>query len=198
MNDSNQPLEAPIFSHKKGPSKKVAVIIIAIVVLLGAAGAAAYIFRDQLFGEKKTEITSTDGSQREGVDEEAVNKTVAAANTYAINGDTASAAKVLDSAIEKTNSSPQKAVLYSSKAGILGGSDTAAAVKAAEQAVALNPDFANTSLLGQMYEANGNKEKAIEYYEKTIVLYNNMERKGETGSSDAGSYQIRIDRLRGQ
>ena len=197
MSDSNQIFNTLKVSSKKRPSKKVIIIIASTVVLLAAAGGAAYAFRSQLFGEQQTDTAKSPQGGGD-IDEEALAKTNAAANTYAASGNTAGAAQVIDDAIERTSSSDQKAELFSSKASVLAGSDAPAAIKAAEQAVELNPNFVNTAFLAQLYEANGDKQKAIEYYQKTVDLSKKMSLNGEAATSSVSFYQVRLDRLRGQ
>ena len=199
MSDSNHPFNRPEFTLKKPRIKKrLIVIVAAAVLLLIIAGVAAYIFREPLFGADKGATPVTPLQERGNVDEVALNETVAAASTYVANGNTTIAMEVFDAAIEKTNSPAQKAALYHSKATVVASTDTPAAIKASEQSVALNPTFESTAYLAELYERNGNNEKAIEYYGKAIILYNQMEHSESGGPIDASLYQQRIDRLRGQ
>lgn len=198
MNDSNHPFNRPEFTLRKSWPKKALIIIASIVLLLAVASATVYIFREQLFGTKQVATPRTPQEQRGNVDEEALSKTTAVASTYVASGNTARAMAVFDDAIEKTDSPAQKSALYHTKATIIAGTDTPSAIKAAEQSVVFNPNFENTAYLAELYERNGDNEKAIEYYNKAIVLYNQLQQVESGGPVDASLYQERIDRLRAQ
>jgi len=194
MSDSNHPFNRPEFTLKKARPKKSLIIIVAsLVLLLAVSGGAVYLLREHIFGAEQ--VSTSEALQP--VDKAALSETVAVATTYVANGDITTAVAVLDEAIEKTNSSAQKAALYRSKATVIANTDRSAAINAAEQSVVLDSNFENTAYLAQLYERNGDKEKAIEYYGKAITLYNQMESE-EGGPISAEMYQIRIDSLRGQ
>jgi len=198
MSDSPHPFNRPEFNLKKPRfRKRLFIIIAATIVLLATAGSILYFFRESLFGIKQSTTSSQQG-QGGGIDEVALSKTTAAVSTYMAKGDTTAAVQVIDKAIQQTNSSAQKSALYHNKATVMAATDTPAAIKAAEQSVLANPNFENTAYLAELYERNGDKEKAIEYYGKTIVLFNQLPRAEENGAVDASLYQERIDRLRAQ
>lgn len=198
MIDLNHPFNRPEFTLKKGlPKKRMLIIFASGVLLLAVASGAVYAFREQIFGEQIT-TPRTSLEQRGDVDEVALSKTSAVASTYIASGNTARATAVIDEAIKKTDSPAQKSVLYHTKATLVASTDTPAAIKASEQSVALNPNFENTAYLAELYERNGDKQKAIEYYKKAIILYNQMEPVESGGPIDASLYQERIDRLRGE
>lgn len=198
MSDSNHPFDRAEFSLKKKRSKKPLVIIGILAAVLLLVGGGVYFFKEQLLNTQPKEDLKTSQQQRGDVDEEALGKTTASAAAYMADGKTDTAVTVINDAIKGTNSSAQKSALYHNKATILSGVDASAAIKAAEESVALNPNFENTAYLAELYERNGDKEKAIEYYGKTIALYGQMPDREDGGSVSAGLYQDRIDRLRGQ
>jgi tetratricopeptide (TPR) repeat protein len=198
MIDLNHPFNRPEFTLKKGLPKKWMVIIASIALLLTVAGGAVYAFHEQLFGSEEVVIPRTPLEQRGDVDEAALSNTSVVASTYIASGNIARAMEVIDEAIKKTDSPAQKSALYHTKATVIASTDTPAAIKAAEQSVTLNPNFENTAYLAELYERNGDNQKAIEYYNKAIVLYNQMEPIESGGPIDASLYQERIDRLKGE
>jgi tetratricopeptide (TPR) repeat protein len=198
MSDLNHPFNRPEFAIKKSRPKKSLIIIAAVILLLAIAGGVVYAFREQLFGAEDTTTFQTPLEQRGQVDEAALSNISAVASTYVASGNTVRAMAVFDEAIEKTDSPDQKSALYHTKATLIASTDTPAAIKAAEQSVILNPNFENTAYLAELYERNGDNEKAIEYYDKAIVLFNRLQQVESGGPIDASLYQERIDRLRGQ
>jgi tetratricopeptide (TPR) repeat protein len=198
MNDSNHPFDRPEFTLKKGWSKKrLGSIVIGLALILTVAGVAFYFFRQHSFNAQPLATPQT-SQQRGDVDAVTLSDITAAANTHLASGNTDQAMAVFDEAIKKTNSPAQKSALYRTKAMVIASTNTPAAIKAAEQSATLNPDFEITAYLAELYERNGDKEKAIEYYGKAIVLYNRMENNEIGGPIDASLYQERIDRLRVQ
>lgn len=198
MIDSNHPFNRPEFTLKKHLPKKRLIVIVGVVLLSAVVGGVLYFFRENLFNASQEATPDTSQQLRDDVDETALSKAVASANTHVADGDTTKAVQVIDEAIEATNSPAQKAALYRNKATVIANKDTPAAIKAAEQSVALSPNFENTAYLAELYERNGDTEKAIEYYGKTIALFNQIKRAEQGGPVDASLYQMRIDRLRGQ
>lgn len=195
MIDSNHPFNRPEFTLKKYWPKKRLIIVACVVLVLAVAGGLVYFFREPLFNASQVDSPQQVSGD---VDEAALSKAAASASTHVADGNTTKAVQVIDEAIKGTSSPAQKAALYLNKAMIVASKDTPAAIKAAEQSVALKPNFENTAYLAELYERNGDTEKAIEYYGKTIALLNQIKRAEEGGPIDASLYQKRIDRLRGQ
>jgi len=191
MSDPTHPFNRPEFTHKKAPVKKRRIIVIAgVVLLLVVAGGLTYAFRDKLFGGAAVQNTPETA-------EVTLSKATTAANAHLSNGDTAAAATVYDTAIKDSTSDDQQSALYLNKGLIFGTSDTPAAIKAVEQSVALKPTFENTSYLALLYERNGDKQKAIDAYEETIVLYNKLDSTEEEGGpTHVSTYEANIARLK--
>jgi len=193
MSDPTHPFNRPEFTHKKAPVKKRRIIIVAGVVLLlvvAVAGGLTYAFRDKIFSQAAVQDAPNTA-------EVVLGKATASASAYMANGDTAAAAAVYDTAIKDSTSDDQQSALYLNKGLVFGTSDTPAAIKAVEQSVALNPTFENTSYLALLYERNGDKQKAIDAYEKTIVLYNKLDSKEEEGGpTHVSTYEANIARLK--
>lgn len=201
MSDTNHPFNRPEFTLQKKQSKKPLIIsiVIAIIFLLAVTAGAAYYYRDQLFGNKQVDSTKKTEAQRGNVDEKALAETTSAASVYIARGDPEAATQVIDDAIRKTNSTAHKSALYQNKAMLIAGTDTPSAIEAIEESVRLNETFENTAYLAELYEREGNKDKAIEYYEKAIELYGELENtETDGGPTNVSLYQERVDRLRGQ
>lgn len=91
------------------------------------------------------------------------------ANIYAEKGDLEGGLKFFDEQAEATSSDEdkQRVLLYKSYfASNLN--DNEVALEAAKEAESVKSDFATIVLLAELYEEQGNKQKAIEYYQKAL------------------------------
>ena len=64
----------------------------------------------------------------------------------------------------------------------------------AKEAEAANENSGVTQFIAQIYEAKGDAPKAIEYYQKTILL---VDKASPSAATDIKYYQSRIDALGG-
>lgn len=122
-------------------------------------------------------------------------QTVENAKKLANNGSIDDAKTAYDGAIKKTEDPYQKSVLLLSKATLYyndGKYDDALAT--AKEAESINQTDNITNFIARIYEKKGDKQKAIEYYQKTITL---IDKSQPLADSDAKYYQSKIESLGG-
>jgi len=122
-------------------------------------------------------------------------QTVENAKKLANNGSIDDAKTAYDGAIKKTEDPYQKSVLLLSKAILYyNNSKYDDALVTAREAESINQTDNVTNFIARIYEKKGDKQKAIEYYQKTITL---IDKSQPLADSDAKYYQSKIEALGG-
>ena len=181
---NNQP-QSPKLANKRSKHKKWLTILIAILVLfiLGVASAWVYV----KFFKPSPASTNTTNSTTD--------KVILDAQKLANTGKVSEAVSSYDSAIKATSDSKQKAILLESKATALyNNSKYDEALTAALASESSNENAGITQLIAQIYEKTGDNKKAIEYYQKTISLY---DKTMPTYNDDIQYFQYKISSLGG-
>jgi len=163
--------------------KKKWVIGIIITILLIVGSATAWLI-----------ISNQKSSQVARIAKE-TSQTVEDAKKLANNGSIDDAKTAYDGAIKKTEDPYQKSVLLLSKATLYyndGKYDDALAT--AKEAESINQTDNVTNFIARIYEKKGDKQKAIEYYQKTITL---IDKSQPLANADAKYYQSKIEALGG-
>ncbi len=151
--------------RKRLSKRKKLIIGAVVVVLIVAVGFTAWYFyqKNKSISIPTPTIMSMD----------TLNQTMSDAQALADNGDFSGAKAAYDIALTQTNDSFQKSMLLSSEATIyFNDSNYNQALVIALQAEAANENRTITDFIAQIYAAKGDKQKAIEYYQKTIKLVN--------------------------
>lgn len=162
---------------KKKPHKK---LIITVLVVLGLASLLYAYYQNNLSSRKNTIAKE-------------VSAIVVDAQKLSNTGKITDASAAYDSAINKTEDSVAKGNLLISKATIyLNNGEYDTALSIAKGAESISQNDVVTSLIAQIYEKQGNKQKAIEYYKKTLTL---MDKTQPTYDFDTKFYQSEIDSL---
>jgi tetratricopeptide (TPR) repeat protein len=170
--------------------KKIIIIIIAWVVLVAACVAVGiwYVNRspsDSGNQDPDPVVPVLDTSKFSGLTEkvQALEK----------KGDTEGAAAIYTEAATSTDNKVEKAYLYSSASSVYLNADKLdKSLEAALDAYEAAPSEGSAALVADLYERLGDKQRAIEYYNKTIELIDPDD--PTTYGSDF--YQSRIDELK--
>lgn len=181
--------------EKKPKRKRLqkTLIITGIIVIAGAATATYFLWprptKDAV--PNKTPTTSTERTA-------ATQTAIDTSRSTVASGDTASAIKILDTAIEKTPDTTQKAALYSEKSLVQANTgDTADAAQTAAQAADLNPIIGLLDYAAQLYERSADKPNAIIYYQKALEAYDKAKPREGNGIISHDYYVNKINGLGG-
>ena len=119
------------------------------------------------------------------------------AQNLAVAGKTEESNKKLQEALAQSNvSSEDKQKLYVQQGVNYGNSgDYQKALAAYLEAEKAKSDFTTSHLIGETYEALGDKPKAVEYYKKSITQ---LDPKAISYSSDKSYYESKVTELGGQ
>lgn len=172
--------------------KKITAIVIIVALVLVAIN--VYFFWPQIgswFRGVTSQIQGSPAINPEAAEAEKkeVQETMTVVDTYVGRGDTQNALNTLEGAIQRTNSSEQKANLYEKKGMVLAGSDVDGAIVALESSVEENPTDGNTAYLAELYERAGDYQKAAEYYTQAYELYGQLEAFEDGRQIDAEYYK---------
>lgn len=169
------------------PKKKIVLIIITIVLCVIGIAEAWYIIQQQ----KQTQQQGQEETQKTTVDD--TQSILDKANTLEQSGDTAAAQKVYDDAIANSGNAAQKSYFTLSKATPLmneGKFDEAIAI--GKEAEKIDANVSVMRFLANVYDAAGDKQNAIIYYQKAIDMTDDSDPMGE---SNKQHYQQAIERL---
>lgn len=167
-----------------GKNKKKILSLLAIG-LVSVAGVGAYLFLSQ--PEESSFLTT----------EEQVRNFYMDTDRRAFQGDVDGALEAYDQAIHQQTDEKLKLELLTNKAMTALNNDRIdVAIEAAQRADDIQSDLASTSLLAQLYDRRGDKEKAIEYYKKALQLLD--QETADEGPSDKGLFERRIQQLGGR
>lgn len=172
---------------KKMSWKKISILIISIAVLIVAGGVTAWFVMSN-------QKTSNEKDSKNYPSKEVV-KAAQDAQKLISSGKTDEASKLYDDEIANTSDPYQKARLLLSKAIMIynkGEYDNALTV--AKQAESYDSNESSAAFIAQIYTMKGDKQKAIEYYQKVISL---MDKSQPTYESELQYYNDSIKELGG-
>ncbi len=165
------------------------IIIVTVTIIIAVGGAVNY----WLFVSNQT-VTIPQNINTSDVTD-ATDQTDTNAEILANNGDITGAKTLYDDAINQTDDPIDKSSLLLSKATVsfnAGNYDDA--LLDTKQAEALDNNVVITGFIAQIYEKKGDKQKAIEYYQKAITL---VDIKQPLSGDDIKHYQSKIQLLGG-
>lgn len=176
---------ANVSSAPQPPHKRRLIIIIGVVVIVLAAAGGGYYFWHKS-QHKVTPPAATDQS--------------AAANTaiqQANNGNSTQALNTINSAIKSTSDKSQKSALYTQQGNIYQNDNNYQAATTSYQNAAQTDGltYALAQSIAESAQAAGNKQLAIEYYQKAIAL---VPANDPTGGAEKNAFQASINQLGGQ
>jgi tetratricopeptide (TPR) repeat protein len=175
-------------SHKKKRSAHKKWLVAGIILVLFAAGTVAVLW--YMNTNKPTADTKNQPTREEQLASLAQNADQAAQSKGPTEG-----AKLYDQAIKDTADQYEKSTLTANKASMYFNSgDYDGALRLALEADKLHPSRAISDLIAQIYEQQGNKAKAADYYAKAATQVKPDE---PMAQSDKSYYQARVAELRG-
>lgn len=151
-------------------------------MLLIAGGTIVYLNRDVLFNASQAADDAATMQSYAG------SETARNAETIATTGQADEANRVLDTAIEGTDSVEEKVTLLKQKVANSFATDKATAVMYSRQIAELQPGFVNFSSTAELAEQAGDKATAIEFYEKTISEIDKDTDESKSGSAYSRTY----------
>lgn len=171
---------APQPSHKR----RLIIIIGVVVIVLAAAGGGYYFWHKQQHKAASTPPT---------VDSSAVNTAIQQAN----NGNSSQALSTINSAIKSTSDKSQKSALYTQQGNIYQNDNNYQSALTSYQDAAQSDGltYALAQSIAESAQAAGNKQLAIEYYQKAIALVPSND---PTGGAEKNAFQAAINQLGGQ
>ena len=189
--DDSDVKQKPVYSSKKRfPHKKRWIIGAIIVVILVGGAVCAWLFI--LRPKSSTPESSTEQITASA---KAVGQTVLEAMKQSNNGELDDAVVTYDNAVKATEDPLEKSILLKNKAVLYvndGKYDEALTV--AKESETLNQNADTAQFIALIYEKKGDKQKAIEYYQKAILL---VDKTQDLANSDIQYYQSRIEALGG-
>ncbi len=135
-------------------------VISLVVILVASVGGGVWLY-----------VTSHKQVVQSAKTDDVINQTVVSAAAQANGGDTVGAVAAYDKAISDTTDSAQKRTLLLGKASVYyneGNYDQA--LLFAQQAESIGNSADVAEFFGSIYDAKGDSQKAIEYYQKAIDL----------------------------
>lgn len=184
MNNNQQQKTSKL--KKRISTRKRWIIGITVLLLLVSGVVGVWFF---LNSQKKPT------SQQDQPLNQETHKTISNAQVLASNGKVDAAKMAYDTAIKNTNDNSQKSILFSQKATLLFNKRLYdEALVAALQAESAQKDAAIESFIAQIYEKKGDKQQAIVYYQKAILLVDSSQ---AIADSDIQYYKSVIHRLGG-
>jgi tetratricopeptide (TPR) repeat protein len=178
--------------HIKVTKKGILAIGGVVVLLLGMAGAGLFVWwlqnKDRLPTSEGGIITTPATPLLPAVEE---------AQSLAMSGDTAAANKKIEEALKQPNVAPEDKQKLLVQQGVNYGNDGdyKKALEIYLDAEKSKSDFTVSHLIGEAYEALGNKEKAIEYFKKGL---SQLDPNAISYTSDKRYYEAKVKELGGQ
>lgn len=177
---------ANVSSAPQPPHKRQLIIIIGIVVvLLAAAGSGYYLWHKHQHKAASTPPTLSVQS--------VVNDAIQQAN----NGDSSQALSMLNTAIKNTTNKSDKAALYTQQGNTYENDNNYQSALTSYQNAAQTDGltYALAQIIAESAQAAGNKQLAIEYYQKAISL---IPANDPTGGAEKQVFESSISALGGQ
>lgn len=196
MSSTDNPIEPSVSTGEVSASvpsaprphfkRRLIFILGAVIIALGAAGGAYYIWHMRQHKVPSTTPMVTTGQSVLNTAEEQAN-----------NGNTSAALSTLSTAIKSTTDKSQKAALYIQQgATYTDEQNYSAALNSflqAEQADGLTYGLAQS--IAESAQAAGNKQVAISYYQKAISM---IPANDPTGGAEKNVFQASINQLEGK
>lgn len=174
-------------------SLKMVIMIVSIIIVLFGGG---FIVTNLYLSSNKTvtqpQETTSEKSYRVSTE---IAKTNSDAEALADNGKIDEAAVVYDNEAKNTDDAYKKSILTAHKALLyFNYKQYDEALTIAKEAESIDVNITTVSILGNIYEAKGDKQKAIEYFKKTISYIDETQGSAE---EEIETYQSRITALGG-
>lgn len=177
-----------------GPRARL--MVIAFVSLLLVAGVTT-------FAAKWYSHRNNEAKYANAIKAKSVTQVQSASDVKAFKGDVPGAVKDIQIKLDATTNKSERAVLYTQIAAIyLEAKQYDNAATAAISAANEDVDYGRYGYVGRIYEQAGNKTKAIEYYNKSIALYEKDDSLAKAmyveGDSQITEYQAKVKELSGE